>query len=509
MTASERYSLVNALAIMIGLFTTLIYLLPYIVGGDVYLSTFSDDFYYYLIIAENLAIGQGSTFNGLVTTNGYHPLWEFTVTILEIIGRSTGINTVLLFSVTLITLTLWYLRLLLIFVNQQNFAASAPIISASFMAYLYIAMTGMEVALLLPLLMYFILYYQRSVLSCYRLGFIASLAVLSRLDVALFILLFLGVDKLFGSLNWGRLLKFCLGGFLVPAYVISNYVLFGTAMPVSGQAKAVLEIDFIPHMATFVSFFKYDLPTTLLNGFMMAVWLAALVYLRSILRGLDTKGRVIFVSALVFVPIYYYITSIRSDWPIWRWYFYPLVFFLAVLSPTLISWADRFIILAHKRLWIPKSAMTLSVVIGISLVFGYFGYAYLPRLTQINSRHFEALQLQEFAKSNPGIYAMGDRAGLASYLMRQPMVQLEGLVMDHEYLQRLETAKDLDSLLRSYNVDYYIGHAWSNRSDGCYMIKEPMFSHGESRNITSKLCWPVVQEVKKRSGDTIKIFKRS
>src|SRR6202789_4600788 len=34
-----------------------------------------DDFYYYLKVAQNVAAGLGSTFNGITRTNGYHPLY--------------------------------------------------------------------------------------------------------------------------------------------------------------------------------------------------------------------------------------------------------------------------------------------------------------------------------------------------------------------------------------------------------------------------------------------------
>jgi hypothetical protein len=34
-----------------------------------------DEFFYYLKIAFNLSHGHGSSFNGIVSTNGYHPLW--------------------------------------------------------------------------------------------------------------------------------------------------------------------------------------------------------------------------------------------------------------------------------------------------------------------------------------------------------------------------------------------------------------------------------------------------
>lgn len=42
---------------------------------DVLLETPYDDAYYYFQIARNVALGHGSTFDGLHATNGYHPLW--------------------------------------------------------------------------------------------------------------------------------------------------------------------------------------------------------------------------------------------------------------------------------------------------------------------------------------------------------------------------------------------------------------------------------------------------
>ncbi len=45
-----------------------------------------DDFFYYLKIAQNFAHRAGSTFNGIVPTNGYHPLWFL---ILSVLSRFT------------------------------------------------------------------------------------------------------------------------------------------------------------------------------------------------------------------------------------------------------------------------------------------------------------------------------------------------------------------------------------------------------------------------------------
>ena len=43
------------------------------------LATFEDDAFYYLTIARHMALGDGSTFDGIHRTNGYHPLWCWTL----------------------------------------------------------------------------------------------------------------------------------------------------------------------------------------------------------------------------------------------------------------------------------------------------------------------------------------------------------------------------------------------------------------------------------------------
>ena len=39
------------------------------------LSLLSDDAFYYFKIASHIVAGEGSTFDGIARTNGYHPLW--------------------------------------------------------------------------------------------------------------------------------------------------------------------------------------------------------------------------------------------------------------------------------------------------------------------------------------------------------------------------------------------------------------------------------------------------
>ncbi|MEO6804093.1 MAG: hypothetical protein ABI197_12705, partial [Granulicella sp.] len=56
--------------------------------GGTWMEYQEDDFYYYLKVATNLAHGAGSTFNGIVPTNGYHPLWLITLTAMLKVAHS-------------------------------------------------------------------------------------------------------------------------------------------------------------------------------------------------------------------------------------------------------------------------------------------------------------------------------------------------------------------------------------------------------------------------------------
>lgn len=51
-----------------------------------------DDAYRYLVVADNLAAGDGSTFDGISRTNGYHPLWLLFSIPVAVVARSTGLS---------------------------------------------------------------------------------------------------------------------------------------------------------------------------------------------------------------------------------------------------------------------------------------------------------------------------------------------------------------------------------------------------------------------------------
>jgi hypothetical protein len=66
---------------------------------------------------------------------------------------------------------------------------------------------------------------------------------------------------------------------------------------------------------------------------------------------------------------------------------------------------------------------------------------------------------------------MGNRAGSVGYLASQPVLQLEGLMMDGQYLDNIRHRRNLLEVLRKYGVRYNISTRAAVGNDGCWVVK--------------------------------------
>ncbi len=88
---------------------------------------------------------------------------------------------------------------------------------------------------------------------------------------------------------------------------------------------------------------------------------------------------------------------------------------------------------------------------------------------------------------------MGDVAGTPGYLLDQPMIQLEGLVMDESFLKLLRSQTPLVQVLRDYKVDYYI--ALNPVIHGsCEIASEPARAGAGSPHMLGTFCDPPLDE---------------
>jgi hypothetical protein len=444
-----------------------------------------EDFFYYLKVAQNVVAGHGSTFNGLVSTNGYHPLWMWTlVAFIHVCSGVQWIPEFLAGSIWAATMvTFLFARLLLKRFEVESLAATA--LAAYVAVYaMHVFCYCMEVTLAVPLMLALILMLEKhtwwsaeggkGLSRGLAIGLVAAALVLSRIDTLIFVgLLALGIllqPQMRRQVRRPQIIGIMLGFLPLAAYFISNRVLFKVWMPISGMAKQ-LKIDHGFTSLAWKSFFGKS-PVQLLNLIPILVALAVLPWLW---RRLQPELQAIAPAVLTFPFIYISILSWCSDWQLWGWYFY-------MLRPALIV---AFLVLLQVQQ--VRRTLAWNPILAVLVLFA------LTRVVSVrwNEQQPEivdaARALQQFSLTHPGVYAMGDRSGSVGYLLSQPVVQTEGLMMDREYLSLVAQQLPIRQALAHYRVRYYVGSALEPYV-GCFQALEPAQAGPHAPHLRGKFC---------------------
>jgi hypothetical protein len=210
---------------------------------------FADDSFFYLQVARNFALGHGSTFNGLMPTNGYHPLWMLACAAIYSVfpNRIVGFHVIAALIVALniaVLLLVW--RLL------RRLRAPAWVAWTILIPFLFGLQLGTESSLSAALLAGMLLalhgFIKRpDVWRGLAFNLLAALAVLARLD-SIFVIACLWIALLFWCVDRRRsgetrALRIHLAW--IPIYIVlwgtylaSNLYWFGILMPISGLLKS-------------------------------------------------------------------------------------------------------------------------------------------------------------------------------------------------------------------------------------------------------------------------------
>ncbi len=438
-----------------------------------------DDFLYYLKVAQNVVHGHGSTFNGVVPTNGYQPLWFYLLVLLSYITENPRAILALLAVSNFVAAGATF------FLARRLLASSGvrPLLVFAFAAWttLYsvtLFFYGMEVTLTVPLMLGVLCllrnveWVQRSALHAFWLGLLLSAMVLSRIDTLIFgglLLLGIVLTKSLREMIRPRLLVGVGMGLLpVLLYFVSNHIVFGTWLPISGMAKE-LKLSSGPSIEPWRMFF---FP---LAGFFTLVLLTALSLFPVVKRYISPMERVFFPAALLFPFVYYFILSCVSDWTLWGWYMYPIRVAVCISFLTFCLWPPLSRLLQHP---LATAFLLLTVFACLSLM----------RWTKQQTDIYEAsVEIQQFARTHPGTYAMGDRAGRVAYLIPDPVIQTEGLMMDRNYLEYIRRQTPLRETLAHYNVRYYVATAYKP-FHGCFLANEPAKAGSNSAHMRAEFC---------------------
>jgi hypothetical protein len=203
------------------------------------LNFLSDDALFYLVIAEHMAQGQGSTFNGLFETNGYHPLWQLIAALLAYVARSRHA------LLTLGVLVQCALNVFAFLILQRslpaNFKPAARQVFAAVMLCLFVPFGNLYWTEA-PLNLFFVactfaLIRRDGPTPYLALGFLLSCTFLARLDNVFFIAaVFAGLVLRDRDIRIALAMLIC--GAVAITYLAVNLICFDHLIPISGAIKS-------------------------------------------------------------------------------------------------------------------------------------------------------------------------------------------------------------------------------------------------------------------------------
>ncbi len=417
-----------------------------------------DDCFFYFQVADNIVKGNGSTFNNIVPTNGYHPLWMLFCIISsllsfgdKILALKIGLFFQLLLSVGII---FYYVKLAKI-LKIKNYIFSLPFVLLLFMSFGLLGSEGfINGFLFLFTIYYFLKIFNEDKLSLWFVfGIILGFLFLSRLDNILGIIilgLYILIEK-HRQIGHKSLLiiLYMLSGYLIIAlpYLLINYINFGHIVPISGAIKSRFPL------------IVADLGNIGNTGIIMTCLSALTIFWALIIeKQIFKRSIIILISAMsIAIPMYVYLfTDGHSGWH-WYYVWNYIVFglFIGLLIDKLLDKYDnRFL----------KSSLYLSAIIvclySILLLKAQSiepaNPTYNPlKFTYNNPERWE-IQLGKLLGHNfPSCIRMAvvDYPGMLAYYSNLSIFPTDGLINDFES-QDIIARKGMKYYFKSQNINY-------------------------------------------------------
>jgi hypothetical protein len=258
----------------------------------------------------------------------------------------------------------------------------------------------------------------------------------------------------------------------VPLYAAWNLFGFGSFLPVSAVAKQLvlrpgINVSYLKIVARY-TVFGATAGLTLVLG-----TLALLVLWRR--RNAVPPGALFAAAVLLaFTALFFGLNSL-SGWMYFGWYAYPLAPAL-VVALVLVGTVVGARVLPPWRA--RASAAVVAAACVLALVQGARAFATRGPLWTVadNGLLGMSAELSDRMRGKHGVYAMGAISGFVSYLLHEPVVQLEGLVADGAMGEHLRRQDFLGDVLQQYGVEYLIVSVYRaplEKRDGCWHVTQP------------------------------------
>lgn len=409
-----------------------------------------DDSYYYLGLAKNLSQGLGSQYMPPFHTNGFQPLW---LMILSASAWLAGISPAS--QVAQVYCLTFACAFAFAWLSKKQYGSCFPAVLVAF-CYPYVALDGMETSLMPILVIWF--FTANNWISKTVIG---SALFLTRIDSLAFIVVS-DVYQYFKNRTGLRFFKhYLIIGLVVSAYLVINFIYFGVPVPISGLSKSVGNIKGENHLIFLTYLERLKRPLYL-------VLILLVLHAGFRLKAIRYSKEVITLLFTIFIYAAYY--ALNSGWPVWGWYYWPVMMLAYYLLLEIVyqlnaSLTDREITL--------KKVICLGLVVLImgKSMLNVAGNYVLERSKDMRTAYSRGPVQESFGTKNVeladyihtskipvnSMFAMGDRAGSFGFFVGNAyqFFHTEGLVNNLAYYQAMSADRGL-SYFETFPVNYFI-----------------------------------------------------
>ena len=421
-----------------------------------------DDGYYYLEIARRMGIGEGSTFDGITVTNGYHPLWLWCLLPLAKVmtaSREIGLRLAILLGVALTGGAFLLLNALSGIRNSTHrwlfllLPMSMLLVSSNY---------GMEsplVLLLLALWLFVIQQFvnrrsefdsslQKTLLFSAIMGFLSSALILARLDMALFVLcfdafyawtllkpLFQHTIKATGYSALCHIwlpLTVCAGiqMVLIGSYLAYNFFVYGHFLTVSAIVKSG-RMDSSRLSWLWASWGA--IPGVASGMLALAAWI----------RTRQVQRDPVFTIAAAGTILSLLVIAATSRGEAYHWYFAAPIFLSGFFIDTLLS------------LFPFPRCLSYAKLACLILILGLFSLSIYRRTWhpdhRLPNRHYDSSKWIAQDAPTDAVFALPD-CGLKAYFSERPHLNTDGLTCSFDFQESLRNGT-VASFLTSAGVN--------------------------------------------------------
>jgi hypothetical protein len=420
---------------------------------------FADDSFFYLQVGRNFALGYGSTFNRLMQTNGYHPIWMLLCAAVYRVfpDRTTGLHMIAALIVLLNIVVLVVAALLL-----RRLRAPAWVAWTILIPFLFGLQLGTESSLSAALLAGTLLaLYKFLEHPDWKRGFafnvLAAFSVLSRLD-SIFLIACVWIALLFWCLqqqqqaDGKRALRIHVAwiplyAVLWGAYLGSNLFWFHILMPISGLLKSTNSHDHA---------LGHNLPHTALISLILCAISIAILWRKQRDRWFLFAELPFFVGILMHAA---YITLRMTGETRWTWYYVSWALLAALTTSRAAACLFRAAPAMARERSRSVAATLHSVGILLAIVFStllWYKMGWKHSREQVAEETTIPALRQVLDDDHMYSLLAYDQPGGMAYFTDAAVVPLDGLMADREFQTEL-AQKGIGDFIRRDNIDGFAG----------------------------------------------------